>query len=810
MPFARTGRHCLSWGLSQSWGLSLILLSFGVASSHAQGLGPVRQSSRPSSIDLNATVQIDEIEASSRVHLERVQQFLDVRQWGEAVTALRRVMDQDGDRLIAVSGMRDRPLVRYVPMRQYGQWFMSRWHETAPEALAQYRREIDPIARRWYEEGVERNDEQQLRNVVVNFFVSSSGDDALLQLGEYALERGDHALARGYWEQIHPLDTGTNSGKDSGENSGENSGGHSSHSSWLTYPDSPIPLPDVQARLTLVSILEGDWERAEHELARLRSDSPRAEGMISGRQGTYVELLRGILEEARTWEASPGDPVATFGGTTRRIPDGVNGGTGGETSGGSGGEAETTDHEPLDVQGPPLWRIPLPRLSGRQDVRARRRLPVGETIEEALSHHPLVVGSAVFVAQPDAIRAFDVTTGRPLVAGDQEIQRPGEPTASSHRGTIYEAGGSQSDVRLGGGQRWGTPRFTLTESEGKLFARMGSPITRWRNVDQPRRDQRGFLVGLDLSAEGRLLPGFPLDVDDTEWSFEGTPLVRGNFLWVAMRRQDEVRVESHVACFEVTTGRLAWRTQICASETPGEGLVNELSHSLVTLDHDTLYFNTHLGAVCALEARSGDLRWLMTYPRASYPPRDPDDGARHQFRDLTPATLFRGRVLVAPSDSDQIFAVEGASGRLLWSLPPGIATDAKHILGVSGDYWLVSGDYLYWIDTHQGHLATQFPPPRRQVAGHAAGTPRGFGRGLLHGGRVYWPTRENIFVFSQQPHGPPGGRQPRMTRAPIDLRHHDAESGNLIAASGLLLIATADELIALRAGGYGPRTPREE
>jgi outer membrane protein assembly factor BamB len=808
----------------------VILLSLGVSSSHAQGLGPVRQSSRQSSLDLSATVQINEIDASSRVHLERVQQFLDVEQWSEAVTALRRVMDRDGDQLIAVSGIRDRPLVRYIPMRQYGQWFMSRWHETAPQALAQYRREVDPIAQKWYEEGVERNDEEQLRNVVRHFFVSSSGDDALLQLGEYALERGDYSLARYYWEQIHPFsrhqefaprrDHGASERESAVArgrprwSAGREAGGASqrstppeahrtsqesaSTSSWLAYPDSPLPLPDVQARLTLVSILEGDWGRAEYELEQLRGEAPEVEGVISGRQGPYVELLDEILREARTWEQRSGAEVTTFGLTNRRIPD-VPSGT-----------RATADFEELDIQGPPLWRNSLPRVNGRQDVRTRRRIPVGETIQETLSYHPIVVGSAVWVAQADAIRAFDVATGRPLVAGDREVHRSEEHATSPRRGILYEAGGPGSEVMLGRGGQWGTPRFTLTASEGRLFARMGTPITRWRNVDNLPRDQRSFLVGLDLSAEGRLLRGFPLHFDGTEWSFEGAPLVRGNYLWVAVRRQDEVRVESHVACFEVTTGRLAWRTKICDAETPGEGLVNELSHSLVTLDHDTLYFNTHLGVVCALEARTGDLRWLITYPRASFPPRDPDDGALHHFRDLTPSTVYRGVLLLAPSDSRQIFAVEGASGQLLWTLPPGIATDAKHVLGVSGDCWLVSGDYLYWIDVDRGHLVTQFPPPGRQVPGYAAGTPRGFGRGLLHGDRVYWPTQDKIFVFWQQPHGPRGRRQPRMARAPIDLRMHGAESGNLVVAPGLLLIATADELIALRASGYGPPASQDE
>src|SRR5690606_2825218 len=93
------------------------------------------------------------------------------------------------------------------------------------------------------------------------------------------------------------------------------------------------------------------------------------------------------------------------------------------------------------------------------------------------------------------------------------------------------------------------------------------------------------------------------------------------------------------------------------------------SNSLLTMDHSTIYFNSHLGAVCAIEAETGELRWLVTYPRASFPPRDPDDPALHHFRDLTPAIVSRGVAIFAPSDSRHLFAIDAMSGQLLWSLP---------------------------------------------------------------------------------------------------------------------------------------------
>src|SRR5690606_3079594 len=108
-------------------------------------------------------------------------------------------------------------------------------------------------------------------------------------------------------------------------------------------------------------------------------------------------------------------------------------------------------------------------------------------------------------------------------------------------------------------------------------------------------------------------------------------------------------------------------------------------------------------------------------------------------------------------------------------------------------------EYLYWLDRSSGQLTAQFPPPRRQAAGMTAASPRGYGRGVLSDKRVYWPTRDAIYVFWQDPVPSPQGWQAALARAPIQLGHRGAEGGHLSVASGVLMIATADRLLALRA-----------
>jgi len=70
---------------------------------------------------------------------------------------------------------------------------------------------------------------------------------------------------------------------------------------------------------------------------------------------------------------------------------------------------------------------------------------------------------------------------------------------------------------------------------------------------------------------------------------------------------------------------------------------------------------------------------------------------------------------------------------------------------------------------------------------------RGYGRGVLAGERIYWPTRDRIYVFDQ--------RGPRQTRQPIDLAPLGLTGGNLLIYRDVLLIAAADSLSAFNTSG---------
>ena len=183
------------------------------------------------------------------------------------------------------------------------------------EALAAYRRRVDPLAERWYRDGVANRDEALLRRVVDELFCSSWGDDALLALGELALERGDYAAARRYWEQISPLTRDPNGkplwlalrGVDLDKHWPEIERRwpiRPQPPTWLAYPDTDSTWPMCGPGLILVSIRAGEFDRAALELDAFRRWHPQAAGPL-GRAGGTVRRRPGTAARVGQGMAAP-------------------------------------------------------------------------------------------------------------------------------------------------------------------------------------------------------------------------------------------------------------------------------------------------------------------------------------------------------------------------------------------------------------------------------------------------------------------------------------------------------------------------
>jgi outer membrane protein assembly factor BamB len=677
--------------------------------------------------ELSEAVYLDEIDNAGKTHLTQFNTLLEAGQWGEALDALRQLDESNGNRLIDV-GER-----RYISVRDYCQ---QRLCAAPAEALELYRQVADPIARTWWEQGQAARDEALLWKVVEETFASRSTDDALALLGELALERGDHSGARRAWQMILPT--------------AERVGAAAANSvvdTLLVYPDTELSKAEINARLVLVSILEGRAERAQRELTDYRARYGDASGVLAGRQGKYADLLEATLAASSAWSAEPvsGD-WPTFAGNTRR--------------------SRVARHA-VDL-GAKVWQAPLAEVAASEVMvlstgpmvrRVTATRPVIGKQHKLLSYHPLVVDGLVLVNTSDKIVAYELATGKPAWgAEDGVIHRDSTPNSPLRR-PFYS---TQSII----------PRYSMTADRHRLYARLGSPLT--STVSDPVSDERrGYLACLDLRAQGRLL--WKIFPEEEKFAFEGAPVVAGDKLYVALRRSD-VRPQAHVACYDADTGRQLWRRYVASAETTARGQVDEATSNLLTLDGEFLYLNTNLGTVAKLSTRDGHLEWARVYRQQQV--GDLSQPHTYLQRDLTPCVIDEGRVFAAPSDSERIYALSAETGALLWDTR--YTPDAIHLLGVAAGSLVASGERLYWIDVASGKLMRGWPDGE---------SPRGFGRGVLAGSLIYWPTRTAIFEFDQA-----SGE----LRRSIDLRGRDetATGGNLLIAERLLLIAGANRLTA--------------
>jgi len=748
----------------------------------------------PGTFEISSAVSLDEADSTIRSHLERVKAFIADQQWDEAVESLRRVMETDGAKMIALTPR------RYVNLADYCHVQIA---SLPDEALAIYRQQVDAAAEALYQAGIESRDEAPLARIVDTLFASSWGDDALVTLGEIELERGHHSAARGYWNRLIELPPGRvpvafydaarkspelapqlaelldrwyvldDAGVEAfyqlrGKGLLDDRSSDALVAFWkqarlptthLAYPGSELPRADIRARLILVSIMEGSLDRAREELAAFRQLHRGAKGTLAGRTVDYAETLSAMIAAAEDWPALPLDEDwPTYAGNYAR---------------------NKVTSRNLDL-GPAAWpaiSLGEPHTADSSNSRAFSLRRIGEDAQRLLSYHPLVVGNLVLVNNQSQIFAFDRTTGSPAWSADE-----GRP-----RGEVFaDENARLSTARLN--RALGVPRFTMTVDGGKLYARMGSQVTS-QPLESYESRSGGYLVCLDLAAEGRLVwkPDGRILPDDENWAFEGAPVVVGPNLYIAMRKSD-VRPQAFVACFDAASGRRKWRTLICSAETPGGGQMAEITHNLLTYHQGTLYYNTNLGAVAAISSRSGRLEWATLYQRAAKAgPDGQDRRTAHYYRDLNPCVYDRGRLLVAPTDCDAIFALEAGTGELLWETR--LAEDAVHLLGVGSGNLLASGDTLWWIDAAGGKVMRRWPDT----------SPLGHGRGILMGSQVIWPTTGDLFVLDQQVSGRP------TPRPPIELSPRKAVGGNLVAAGGLLLIAAPDKLYAFRQQGDPPR-----
>ncbi len=667
-------------------------------------------------------VEVDEADNAARAHLERFQRYLADRQGGEAVEALRNLMDASGERLIALPAATagdGGEFVRFVPLREYCQWRLAELADEAPQTLELYRQRVDPLAEAWLKQAVAERDLVRLRQIVDRFFISRSGDEALLRLGELELERGHLTQARYAWERLSPrLRTPAVSsprlhgfpGSPLGLSlRDEEIASHwdvlqplltelAGQLPWLAYPDTDLDLGAVRARLALVSILEGSPQRAQRELALLSRLSPDC-ARNAGRQ---VGAVRRVANRT-----SDGQPHVALAAPDRRLDHFRR-----------RCRAWQSGRRRRRCGAAPIWSVSLPRhpIGGESDVGPPSATG---TAEGSLCYHPLLRGSSVLIVTGDTIddvHGYDLDTGRPLWL---ETSLPPEAVAA-----VQASSGRSNASR----SSLGVPKFTLTVDGDRLYVKLGPQATAAPVSDRRDAPPLGYLAALDLQAEKKRL--FEIHLDQPPWgdgwAIEGVPLAADGRLYVALRQRDSVRTQTHVAAFDVKRGELVWQRFVAAAESFGQAQAVEYTHNLLSLDEGILYYNTNLGVVAAVRASDGQVQWVTRYPQLPADESPADGTLPSRVGDPTPCLIHQGLVLAAPSDCDRVFALDAATGLRLWETAPEAADDVPASAGRGR--WKPDRQRPASVLDRRGNRQDQRPFPRQRGRGPGRVRPRHPGR----------------------------------------------------------------------------------
>jgi cellulose synthase operon protein C len=683
------------------------------------------------------------------------------RQWSEAIKIYQRVIEQFGDKVAKLP--KGEPgtdpsgdFVLYVDDRGFCHRCLA---HLPPEAREIYRNRVDSVAERWFREGAGRRDQALLRRVVDEAFCSAWGDDALELLGDLAFQDGRFAEALWMYRRLVPDRTDS--------------------SFVLVHPDPSVDLARVAAKKLLCRAADGENPPGQADLDAFARRFPGASGSLAGRPGAYDQIVAQALASDHLAQPSqPDNRWPTFAGSQRRTKI-VSG--------------------PVDV-GSKQWRVKLEQVpSTRAAVLSGRGMGgmgmgMGSTpvaAERLLAFHPIVLGDQVIVCNGVEVVAYNLNDrpADPEETGAQLIKHAWKYPA--------ENGGPGPQATRNSS---GIPRFTLTAIGHKIYARMGTTSAPWHPGMGGMIGGRGFssIVALDWNKEGAKiweqeaakleLPNRRADRRTyASVSFEGTPVGDARNVYVAVTDRRE-QTATYVACFDADTGMSRWIRYLGTASTGGNNLIGfgmgmqvasdepgDYNHRLLALDGPALYYQTNLGAVVALEAETGATLWVATYPRQETTAQ----GAGSE-RDLNPAVVHEGRVFVAPSDANAIFAFEADSGRLLWKTEP-ISEDVKlsHLLGVAKGRLVATGDRVLLFDVENGRLLQTWPDSGKSL--------EGYGRGLLAGDLIYWPTKNEIQVLHQ--------RTGLRVEPPIKLQEtYHQKSGNLVAGDGYLIVAQVDGL----------------
>jgi outer membrane protein assembly factor BamB len=335
------------------------------------------------------------------------------------------------------------------------------------------------------------------------------------------------------------------------------------------------------------------------------------------------------------------------------------------------------------------WNIPPSSDNPRVDATIRNIRQIFEDQEEVAvlpGLQPLVVGDLVLMRTPRQLLAVNLITGRRLwesaegaadraLFGLLESERPRQlheqlPLLWSG---IWRR--MSSDATYGAISSDGERVFAVENSLLET-AKRDDPF----GDDSPSNSNDHFnrLTAYNLH-NGKIVwnlggPPGKLALPEAETYFFGAPLPLMGRLYVLAERKGQGKIA--LLALDANKGNVLWRQSLATTErdTFNEEIRRTAGMSPSYSD-GILVCPTSVGAVVAVDLVGRSLLWGFNYQRTGINVRDPDMGgmivgsssAGQSFCADSLATIAGGRVLLAPPDSDSLYCLNLADGKMLWS-----------------------------------------------------------------------------------------------------------------------------------------------
>ncbi len=456
------------------------------------------------------------------------------------------------------------------------------------------------------------------------------------------------------------------------------------YSTLLREPNQAESATLACAKLALADAFDGEKADCEAALKRLESEFAKTSVKIKGAAVTGVELA------ARLRKQIAGMGAVAAGGDAGAFPY-----MGGLTRTGA-------MHGPAPEPGGVAWAQPCIASGALDGAKSSFGIDSRSHIQSV----PVTDGTRVFVGAMESLRAFDLNSGDILWTQTWAGGLSGAASAGFN--------GFPSSCPLLNGDKVIIRAQSLASSLKCFDAATGA--LRWSSDAQPEL-KKIVWISDPAAAYGMI---FALYVEPGDFSIHG------------------------VAALDAETGRLRWRTPLASGATGikvGIGYFQAANHmGPPAIDAGELYVETGLASVAAINAFTGEARWISSYPRIQL--GDLKRGNTGAF-DLTVRSfkafsrgplspiLLGNRVVASPHDANGVLAFDRRDGSILWHRE---LLDCRYVAGVADGRILACDNSVTALDSATG--ATVW---RTDLEGQSLqGSP------TLSGGMLYMPMRDGL------------------------------------------------------------------